>query len=359
MFHARFALLVAFGLIPTTSTSALAQSVVSTHSGTVYFFDGSVYIGDQQLVQKFGRFPDIGEGGELKTAHGRAEVLLTPGAFLRIGENSAIRMLSTSFSDTCVELLSGSAILEANKPEAKTDIRLMYKNWRVRLPPDGVYRIDSEPAQVTVFKGQADVSVKGSTDTVAVRSSQVLPLAAVLIPEKAPVATGDPFKNWAMSRSQAIASDNATAAGIVDDPGAIENSTDPLGALSYFPLTGIPGLALTNPYGLSFWSPLQPALSSLYLTPYIYGLLYPSGWPTTLRYPLGRLPGTGTLTRSPLVVGGSHPVGGTPATPIYSPPPRMPQPVTSHPVAPHPGTSHPGTSHPVAPHSGMHSVGRR
>jgi hypothetical protein len=341
MLHARFAFLAAFGLIPAAWTSALAQSVVSTHSGTVYFFEGSVYIGDQQLVQKFGRFPDIGEGCELRTAHGRAEVLLTPGAFLRIGENSAIRMLSTGFSDTRVELLAGSAILEANPPEvsrpdAKTDLRLMYRNWQVRLPRDGVYRIDSEPAQVSVYRGQADVSAKEETKAIAVRSSEVLPLAAVLVPEQAPVAAGDPFKNWAMSRSQAIASDNATAAGIIDDPRVIENSTGVPGALSYFPLTGIPGVDITNPYGLSFWSPYQSTLSSLYFPAYSYGLLYPTGWPSTLRYPLWRP--YGTLTPPP-PVGGRYPTRGIPGGSTYSAPTRIPR--------------------PVAPHAGPHAVGRR
>src|SRR5215471_15789467 len=104
MILTRVALLPVFVLASLASIPALAQSVISTHSGVVYFFEGSVYIGDQRLEQKFGRFPDIGEGRELRTEHGRAEVLLTPGVFLRIGEGSAIRMLSSKFSDTRLEL---------------------------------------------------------------------------------------------------------------------------------------------------------------------------------------------------------------------------------------------------------------
>lgn len=358
MLHVRIVLLAALGLISAIWNSAPAQSVVSTHSGTVYFFEGSVYIGDQQLVQKFGRFPDIGEGCDLRTARGQAEVLLTPATFLRIGENSAIRMLSTAFSDTRVELLAGSAILETNpretnrpetnqprakQPEAKTDLRLIYKNWQMRLPREGVYRIDSDPAQVSVYKGQADVLTKEGTKAVTIRSGEVLPLAAVLVPEQAPVAAGDPFKNWAMSRSQAIASDNATAAGIIDDPRVIENTTGSPGSLSYFPLTGIPGISIPSPYGLSFWSPSQPSLSSIYFPTYSYGLLYPNGWPTVL-------PGWSTMLRSPLwrpygpltpspQVGGRYPTGVVPGGSIYSAPSRMP--------------------HPATPHAGPHPVGRR
>src|SRR6516164_5495593 len=124
MTHIRTGWVMAFGLILSAWAPALAQSVISTHSGVVYFFDGAVYVGDQRLEQRFGRFPDIGEGRELRTEQGRAEVLLTPGVILRIGDNSVIRMVSSKFSDTRVELLVGSAILEANEPAPDTAVLL-------------------------------------------------------------------------------------------------------------------------------------------------------------------------------------------------------------------------------------------
>jgi len=330
MIRARLALLPIFGVVSGTWAPALAQSVISTHSGVVYFFDGSVYIGEQRLEQKFGRFPDIGEGHELRTAQGRAEVLLTPGVFLRMGENSAIRMLSTKFSDTRIELLGGSAILESNKPGADTAVRLIHKNWQARLPQEGIYRIDSEPPQVSVYGGEAEVSVLGESEvgTIAVRAGQTLPLSQILLPEQAPVTPGDEFESWAMSRSQAISSDNATAAGIIDDPTVIENSASTLGGLSYFPLTGIPGVAVTNPYGLSFWSPFQSTLSSIYFPPYSYGSLYPAAWPTVVRQHLWR---PGTVSHLPAGAGVHPGVTVRPST-TYNPPPRTP-----HPVAPHAG----------------------
>jgi hypothetical protein len=331
MIDSRAALLRVFGLASVACIPTLAQSVISTHSGIVYFFDGSTYIDEQRLQQKFGRFPDIGEGRELRTEHGRAEVLLTPGVFLRIGENSSIRMLSTRFADTRVELLGGSAILEANEPAANTAVALIHKGWQVSLPEEGVYRIDSHPPRVIVYTGEAEVSVNGATP-VAVRAGQILPLMPVLVPEQSETAV-DGFKSWAMSRSQAVSSDNATAAGIIDDPSAIEDSASTLGGLSYFPLTGIPGVAVTNPYGLSFWSRFQSTLGSIYFPAYTYGSLYPTGWPTIFRHYLWRPPGS---MNSLPVGGGLHSGGIAPKFP-HSPPPRVP-----HPVAPHPGPR-PGT----------------
>jgi hypothetical protein len=359
MTRARIALSLVFGLVSAAWIPALAQSVISTHSGTVYFFDGSVYIEDHRLEQKFGRFPDIGEGRELRTEHGQAEVLLTPGICLRVGENSAIRMLSSKFSDTRIELIGGSAILEAGEPEADTSVRLIHKNWQILVPHEGVFRIDSEPPGVTVYKGEAKVSAKGDPEMTPVRQGQTLPLAAVLVPEEAPTVARDQLKNWAMSRSQAISSDNATAAGIVDDPSVIENSlgdssVGSLGALSYFPPTGFSSAALANPYGLSFWSPYQSTLSSVYFPPYIYGALYPAGWPIVIRQSPWRTPGNGMLWRTPGNVtrepfsGGLRSGGIVTPRPPYNPPFR---------TAPRPTA--PAAPHAAAPHGVGHSVGRR
>ena len=95
MTNARMAALPLVALALAAGFPASGQSVVSTRSGVVYFFVGSAFLGDEPLEQKFGRFPDIGEGRVLRTALGRAEVLLTPGVFLRLDESSSIRLLSS------------------------------------------------------------------------------------------------------------------------------------------------------------------------------------------------------------------------------------------------------------------------
>jgi hypothetical protein len=261
--------------------TASGQSVVSTHSGVIYFFVGSVFLGDQRLEQKFGRFPDIGEGRELRTTLGRAEILLTPGVFLRLDENSSIRMLSSRFSDTQVELLGGSAILEVTETVPDTAVKLIYQNWQMRVPQKGVCRIDTEPPQIHAYKGEVEVEVAtdDKTETVAVREGEVLPLAAVLVAEPSTNIGNDDFKYWAMSRSQAISADNTLAAGIVDDPSQIDSSGLASGGYSYFPSTGIPSLDIGNPYGLSFWSPFQSTLNSIYFPSYLYAPLY-ARWPS-------------------------------------------------------------------------------
>jgi hypothetical protein len=259
--------------------SVSGQTVISTHSGIVYFFEGSVYLGGERLEQKFGKFPDIGEGRELRTEQGRAEVLLTPGVFLRIGDTSSIKMISERLDDTRVELLSGSAILEVNESTPNTQVTLIYKQWQVKAPKQGVYRIDADPAQLHVYRGEADVTSEAKADPVVVKDGEKLALAQVLVPEQTTSLEPDNLKSWAMNRSQEVSADNQIASEIQDDPAQMDPLDPALAGYTYFPMTGVPSLGITNPYGVSFWSPYQASLASMYFSPYLYGI-YP-GWPST------------------------------------------------------------------------------
>jgi hypothetical protein len=308
--------------------AASGQSVRSTRSGLFYFFDGSVCIADDPVQQKFGRFPEIGQGRVLRTELGHAEVLLTPGVLIRVDENSAIRMVSDSLSDTRVELLRGSAILEATHEAADPPDTLVYKSWQVRVPEDSVVRIDSDPAQVRVYSGTAAVSTAGAPGIVTVQRGDLLPLASVLVTEPASTPASDAFNTWAMNRSSIVSEDNTIGAGITDDPDQVDASGLALGGFSYFPQTGIPTLGITYPYGLSFWN-AYPSWVNPYLSVYPYGLLY--------QYP--RLPaGTFLYPRPPGISTGSsmigRPTGLLPPRPSYGPLPR-PAIVVPHATAPH------------------------
>jgi hypothetical protein len=270
MNHSRVAALAMFGLL----FAASGQSVRSTHSGLLYFFDGQVFVGDELLQQKFGRFPEIGAGHILRTERGRAEVLLTPGVCLRIDENSAFRMVSDSLADTRVELLHGSVIVEVNHEAANPPDTLVYKNWQVQVQQDSIARIDSEPAQVRVLSGTATVSTEGS-DLVTVHRGEVLPFASVLVGEQATTPAADAFNTWAMNRSSVVSEDNEIGAGITDDPSQVDSSGVALAGFSYFPPTGIPSLGISYPYGLSFWS-IYPSWVNPYASVYPYGLFYRS-----------------------------------------------------------------------------------
>jgi hypothetical protein len=283
---------------------ANGQSVIATRSGVVHFFEGAVYLNDKPLEPHLGRFPNMAEGAELRTAYGRAEVLLTPGVFLRVGEMSAIRMVANDLSDTRVELLAGSAIVDSVEPSPSTAVTLIYKDWKVRLLRKGVYRIDSEPPRLWVRQGEAEVSAGDSAEPVFVGQGMALPFAAVLVPEPSINGPGDTLSNWAKGRSESISADNAIIAQIETDP-ASRNSGLAVDSFTYFPLVGIPSLGLSSsPY--NSFTPYQAGFNSIYLPGYTYRPFFvglaPGGFRSYLYSPPRRVvvsPGTGRVVPTP------------------------------------------------------------
>jgi hypothetical protein len=303
-----------------------AQSVISTHSGIVYFFEGSVYLGDQVLQPHPGKFSSVPPGAELRTAEGRAEVLLTPGVFVRIGARSAIRMVANELSDTRVELLAGSALVDSAEPNSGTSVTLIYKNWSVSFLEQGVYRIDTDPPRLSILQGKAEVSA-GTDKDVTVERGMNLPFASVLVPQPLTDWPRDALSAWAEGRQQSISADDAIAANI-QDPASLNASDSGLNSFTYFPMLGLPspGTLLSGTYSSVDLS--QPGFNSIYLPGY-----------TFLPFLVGLRAGGLPPTRFPWH---PRPTRPTPVFPVY------PHPVPVRPVSPHPIRVHP------APRVGMH-----
>ena len=70
-------------------------------------------------------------------------MLLTPGVFLRVGENSAFRMVTNRLIDTRLQFLSGSAVVEAEEIGKDNSVTVVYKDATCapsqerHLPGDG------------------------------------------------------------------------------------------------------------------------------------------------------------------------------------------------------------------------------
>src|SRR5262245_36263462 len=113
-----------------SGTAALAQSVISAHSGLIHYVEGRVLLDGKPVEVKLTSFPELKREAELRTEDGRAEVLLNPGVFLRLAERSAVRMVANQLSDTRVEFLSGSAIIESNSNLAQKEnaVTILYKD---------------------------------------------------------------------------------------------------------------------------------------------------------------------------------------------------------------------------------------
>src|SRR5579863_2902055 len=197
-------------LVAMTAAVCSAQSVTSAHSGTLHYFEGDVSIDGAAVQSKVGRFSEIKEQSVLRTGQGRAEVLLTPGVFLRIGENSAIKMLDNRLISTRVEIISGNAIMEADDPQMTikdSPVSLIYKDYEIRMVKHGLVEIGSDPAQMKVYKGEAVVTVTNGTtanDRATVKEGRLLSFSAALLTESFNEKVGDDLYLWARDRSQDI-----------------------------------------------------------------------------------------------------------------------------------------------------------
>ncbi len=231
----------------------------------------------QRLEPKFGRFYDIKPGAELRTDEGRAEVLLTPGVFLRVDQNSSIRMVSNRLTDTRVEFVGGSASLDSSNAAGDYPLTIAFKGYQVKLDKAGQYRFNSAPAELRVDRGEAQVVY--ANRTVLVHEDYALPFAPALTTRVFQNETEDGLDRWAKDRSDTIAANNASAAASDDMTAALDNGQAGIydsGAYPYSippyslpPAGDLGGAALAswglaNPYGLYGGSILPYAYIPLY-----------------------------------------------------------------------------------------------
>ena len=232
-----------------------AQDVVSAHAGVVHYTEGKVSVGDQAVQRKFGVFPDLKVGEELRTeADGKAEILLTPGAFLRVAPDSSVRMLSRDLSDTRFEVLTGSAMVECDELAKGTALTMIYKGRSIQLQKNGLYRLDTNPAKFQVYEGKA--LVRAQSGDLELKRGKETYLDGVLTAQKFDPKVGDDFYAWNGTRSGYIASANVSMAQSYYSSGVPFAANawlwDPwYGAFTFIPAGGY----FFNPFGYGFWSP--------------------------------------------------------------------------------------------------------
>lgn len=203
------------GCLAVSASLCLAQNIAPSHSGTVDYFQGDVSIDGLQLVSKTARFSTLKEQSVLKTGEGRAELLLTPGVILRVSENSSVRMLDSDLMHTQVQLVSGTAMVEAM--ESDTDVKdppvtIIYNNFQSQPVKFGIYEISAEPAQVRVFQGEARVSAGNSDQWTKVKDGHQVALTTELATTKFDDKVADDLYLWSRDRSGYLAAANLSSA---------------------------------------------------------------------------------------------------------------------------------------------------
>jgi hypothetical protein len=187
--------------------------------GTVNYVEGTAYVDGQAINSKNVGSVSLEPGQVLSTTTGHAEVLLTPGVFLRMDPNSAVKMISPNLVQTQVEIDKGRAGIEVDEIHKQNNLQIVDAGVTTRLEKTGYYEFNANNPEVMVFKGKADVEVADGKGT-QVKGNHDLTLAqtnVALSTEKPAGMDGkssqDELYNWSRLRSEYVAEANNQMAG--------------------------------------------------------------------------------------------------------------------------------------------------
>jgi hypothetical protein len=235
--------------------AAWGQDVTAAKAGLIHYIEGDVTVAGKSVVMKPGDFPEMKKGEEMRTADGRAEILLGPGVFLRVSENSAFVLHSSQIENTRLELTAGSMLIEAGEFNPKLNAIVVKVGANdIEVAKRGLYRIDFEPGMLKVFDGAATLIAGGQP--VTVKEGRQVMLSAVPNPEKFNTDRTDAFHRWASRRSSYIAVANIAAAKRIHDNGSSWGYSNwmynpYLGCYTFIPANGM----FRSPFGWAFYSP--------------------------------------------------------------------------------------------------------
>lgn len=164
----------------------------------------------QQLTIK----EDLETGDIVRTGlDGRVEMLLNPGSYMRIAENSEFELADNSLQNLEVRLVRGTAIVEVTGAEdTELLINISTPHTRMAIVRRGLYRVNVVPGDATeliVRKGRvmlegSHTKVKGGNKVVF--SSNSFSVAKL---EKADKKKSDDFDGWSKERAHTLAQANS------------------------------------------------------------------------------------------------------------------------------------------------------
>lgn len=227
--------------------------------GTINYVEGQAMLDGQPL--NGGAQAQIGPGQTLSTGNGYAEVLLTPGAFLRLGHNSQVRLMAAGLAETKAQLERGTAIVEVDQLIKGTNLAVVVNGASnqatVRLEKKGLYDFDAAQQSVKVLDGKVNVTGPAGSKSIGKGDELMLasatPLKGRSFDQSATKA--EPLYVWSEARSRDESQANVAMAQNVAAYGGWSGPGwywDPYWSFyAYLPADGF----LYSPFGWGFYSP--------------------------------------------------------------------------------------------------------
>lgn len=265
---------------------------------------------------------DLEAGDVVRTGFdGRVEMLLNPGSYLRIGENSEFELADNSLENLEVRLIRGTAIVEVTgADDEELLIGITTPHTRMSIVRRGLYRVNVVPGDTTeliVRKGRvvlegSHIKVKGGNKVVFSGGS-----FSVAKLEKADKENWDILEGWSKDRAQTLAKANSKLTGRELNSYLARFNDD----FEFFSIGGRSGLWMYNqtvgcftflPFGYGWGSPYGASYSSFFYRG--------SRWPDRQ---LGYNPAYDNGAGS----GSTGSSGGRSGGPTYNPPMSSPRPI--------------------------------
>lgn len=236
----------------------LAQGAVAV--GAINCVEGNVTVDGRPAVADGSQAAVVVPGHVLQTGQGRAEILLTPGAFLRVAANSAVRMKAASDTSAQIELVRGEALLEATRVGGRNAIDVVDQGADARPQQPGLYLFNATQPAIVVYDGKVRVDDDRRVVSYGAGKELLLDAKSGLKPQKFDRSETDDIYAWSKQRADY-------------DAQASENTVEALQAFQ--PLSEHDGGWHWNPW-LETWAFVPSA--HYQISPFGYGF-YPLGMP--------------------------------------------------------------------------------
>jgi hypothetical protein len=224
-----------------TATLILAlamQLVVAAKAGLVNYVQGTTNVKATQLVPVANPI--------LTGPNGYVELLLTPGSYLRMGNNTEVVLDSVELSNVAVRVVQGVAIVEVVDIDHTFPIQMTTGNVQVKIADPGIYEFGNGHATViegkllaidsdTTFKKGWQVSYSGTYMTRKVSDGEISAL--------------DIFSK---TRSEKIAAANMELAPVVKNSGYHSSAPIWMYSPAYALWTYMPFGNARSPYGYRY-----------------------------------------------------------------------------------------------------------
>jgi hypothetical protein len=247
-----------YGPAPNTATSGTPAHPEKGLPGTINYVEGQAELNGQPLGTGSAGSAVAQPNAAIDTQAGYVEVLLTPGAFLRIGHDSEVVTRSLGLTNIQLQVVRGNAMIEADDFVKGTRMNIALGNATAEIDKHGLYDFDANQDAVKVLDGKAKVLEASQVKEIG-KGHEILladnPKLKTQDFDKK-VAETDPLYVWSNARSQAQAQENVKLAStIVVNGGGWYGPGwywDPFWADYAF----IPGAGyLYSPFGWGFYSP--------------------------------------------------------------------------------------------------------